>query len=179
MPRFPAARRYARALFDLALEQNALDVVQADLTAIATRATRKGEYQALLTRHTLKAEDRKRLWDLVLKDQAHPLTRRFVHFLVDKRRGEYLGDIIAAFFILFDESRNIAPLRVTSAHPLTPAQQEALTSRFARKLGKQIRLILEVDPALLGGFRAQADDIVYDYSVSGQLEQLHHNMASA
>ena len=179
MARSPAARRYARALFDLAVEKGCLDNVQADLANIALLGAKREQYAALLERFELSAQNRKDVWNQILKDQADPLTLRFVHFLVDKRRGDILGEIIRAFEVLYNEAKGITTLEVLAARPLTGEQLEALSARFAARLGRKIKATQKTDPALLGGFQVRVGDVVYDYSVSHQLEILHRKMVTA
>lgn len=179
MARSPAARRYARALFDLAQERNCLDAVHADLGEIAGLGAKRKEFTALLDPYELSAADRKGIWDQILKGKADPLTHRFVHFLVDKRRGALLGDIIRAFEALYNEAKGITTLEVLAAQALTEEQMQALSERFAQRLGRKIKATQKTDASLLGGFQVRVGDVVYDYSVSHQLEQLHHKMVTA
>lgn len=179
MARSPAARRYARALFDLAQEQGRLDAVQADLAEIARLGAKREQFAALLERFELSTQNRKDTWDKILKDQADPLTRRFVHFLVDKRRGDILGEIIRAFEVLYNEAKGITTLEVLAAQPLTEEQMQALSARFATRLGRKIKATQKTESSLLGGFQVRVGDVVYDYSVSHQLDLLHRKMVTA
>lgn len=179
MSRSPAARRYARALFELAQEQGRLDTVHADLWEIARLGAKRQEFTALLDPYELSAADRKGIWDQILKDKADPLTHRFVHFLVDKRRGGILGEIILAFELLYNEAKGITTLEIRAARPLTADQVKTLSDRFATKLGRQIKAVQKTDPSLLGGFQVRVGDVVYDYSVNHQLETLHRKLTTA
>ena len=179
MAQTPVARRYARALFDLAQEQHCLDSVQADLMALAQLGQHRAEYDMLLERYALTAENRKTVWDEILKGKAHPLTLRFVHFLVDKRRGGSLGSIIQSFNHLWHEARGITAIEILAARPLAEDQVQALVKKFAAKLGQKITATQKTDPSLLGGFQVRVGDVVHDYSVSNQLEKLHHKLATA
>jgi|APTNR8051073442_1049403.scaffolds.fasta_scaffold00052_38 F-type H+-transporting ATPase subunit delta len=179
MAQSPASRRYARALFELAQEQGRLDRVQADLTELVPLMERKAEFAALLERHELSTGQRKDLWTSVVQGRADPLTLRFLHFLVEKRRGPLLGEIIRAFEVLFNAAKGITTLEVVAARPLTEEQMQALSARFAHKLGGQIKAHQKTDASLLGGFLVRVGDVVHDYSVSHQLEQLHHKMVTA
>lgn len=178
MPRSLASRRYARALFELAQEQGRLDAVHNDVKELARLATRRKELSALLEPYELKAADRKGIWDQILKDKVDPLTHRFVHFLVDKRRIGLLSQITHDFAELYKEAMNITTLEIRAAHPLTETQIHALSDRFAAKLGRTIAAIQTTDPSLLGGFQVHAGDVVYDYSVNHQLEILHQKLTT-
>lgn len=179
MNRSPAARPYARALFELAREQGRLDAVHADLLELARLLEQESDYQALLDRHQLSPENRKDLWRELLEGHADPLTLRFIYLLVDKQRGRQLGDIIQAFTLLYREAQGITTLDIIAAHPLTDAQVQALVERFSKKIGGRIQATQKVDPALLGGFQVRVGDVVYDYSVNHQLESLQLKLATA
>ena len=179
MTRSPTARRYARALFDLAQEQGRLDAVQADLAEIARLAGHRETYERLLQPYELSARDRKAIWDGILGGRADPLTHRFVHFLVDKRRGPLLGPIILEFQRLYLDTKGITAVEVRTARPLTEEQLQALANRLAARLDTKIKATQKADPALLGGFQVWVGDVVYDYSIHHQLELLHQKFVTA
>ena len=179
MAQSPASRRYARALFELAQEQGRLDVVHADLAELQALLQREPEIAALLERQELSTLQRKDLWSALLQGRADPLTQRFLHFLMEKRRGPLLGQIIRAFEGLYHETEGITTMDVVAARPLTEEQMQALSARFASKLGRKIKATQKTEASLLGGFQVRVGDVVYDYSVSNQLEQLYHKMVMA
>lgn len=179
MAHSPASRRYARALFELAQEQGRLDKVHADLAELRALLQREPEAAELLERQELSTLQRKNLWSELLQGRAEPLTQRFLHFLMEKRRGALLAQIIQAFEHLFHENEGITTMEVVAARPLTEEQLQALSARFASKLGRKIKATQKTEAALLGGFQVRVGDVVHDYSVSNQLEQLHRKMVTA
>lgn len=64
---------------------------------------------------------------------------------------------------------------VTSALPLTDAEQETVKKDILSKAGAQA-VTFRVDPAILGGLVIKVDDKVVDGSVAGKLEGLRQNM---
>ena len=156
-----------------------MDVIHADLSELARLGAKREEFAALLSRYELSAQNRKDTWSKILKGAADPLTLRFIHFLVDKRRGELLGDIIHAFEILYNGAKGITTLEVLAASPLSGEQLKTLSERFAARLGQKIKATQKTDSSLLGGFLVRVGDVVYDYSVSHQLEKLHRKLARA
>ncbi len=179
MTRSPTAGRYARALFALAQEQGRLDAVQADLAEIARLAAHRAAYEHLLLPYELSGQDRKRVWDSILGGQADPLTSRFIHFLVDKRRGPLLGPIILEFERMYLDAKGITAVEVRTARPLTEEQLQALAARLATRLDTKIKATQKTDPELLGGFQVWVGDVVYDYSIHHQLELLHQKFVTA
>ena len=179
MPHSPAARRYARALFELSQEQGRLDAVQADLAEIRRHADAGGALAPLLDPHALTAERRSAAWRALLQDRADPLTLRFVLFLVYKGRGGLLGDVIRDFDEFCHEARGIQPVEIISARPLPEDQVRRIAERMAARLDKTLAPTVRVDASLLGGFQVRVRDTIYDFSLNHQLDNLHRTMLTA
>ncbi len=179
MLRSPAARRYARALFELAREQQRLDHVMLDLAQIRLMTQRPLDYADLFGHHLLPDATRVKLWKSILEPEADPLTVRFVAFLIQKDRAEILGEIIEEFDAMYHEAIGLLPVTITSAETLSDRQVKAIRDRFQKKLGKNIQAFLRVNPELLGGFQVRVGDTIYDYSVNHQLELLHQKLITA
>jgi len=179
MARSPVAQRYARALFELAREQGRLEAVAADLSALKTLRDHREAFETLAEPYALSPERRMALWRAILENKADPLTLRFALFLVHKGRGQLIGSIIAAFEALHLDAQGIQPVDIVSARPLPDDQLREITTRMEKRLGRRIQPTVEVDPALLGGFLVRAGDVVHDFSVNHQLEQLHQRLTTA
>lgn len=179
MPRSPAARRYARALFELAQEQGRQDAVAADLTALGRLAEQREDYAILTGPYAIDPEQRRSAWRAMLEGRADPLTLRFVLFLVHKNRASLLGQIIRDYHELHLAARGIVAIEIASARPLPDDQRRSVIAHIEARLGKKVEATLTTDASLLGGFQVRAGDEVYDYSVNHQLEQLHRRLVSA
>ncbi|HMP75817.1 MAG TPA: ATP synthase F1 subunit delta [Kiritimatiellia bacterium] len=179
MPHSPAARRYARALFELSQEQGRLDAVQADLAEIRKHTDAGGALAPLLDPRALAAERRVSAWRELLQNRADPLTLRFVLFLVHKGRGTLLASIIRDFEEYCHEARGIQPVEIISARPLPEDQIRRITERMAARLNKTLQPTVRVDNALLGGFQVRVRDTIYDFSLNHQLDNLHRTMLNA
>lgn len=106
------------------------------------------------------------------------ITRNFINVVIDHRRVPLLGEMLASFQTLLDERRGIVRADVVAAQPVDDAQQSALAGKLGEMTGKQVRLQLSVDPALLGGVVARIGSTIYDGSVRGQLHALGRRLAS-
>lgn len=179
MAHAPAAKRYAKALFELAREQDHLEAVYADLSELAKLLERRADYMALLSPYEQSSENRTRVWSSVLEGKADPLVFRFVKFLLHKNRVQILGEIIGHFNALYHEAAGIVAVQIVSAHPLSDEQVAAISEKFGSRLGKKIKPSLETRPSLLGGFQVRVGDVVYDYSIDHQLNLLHRKLVSA
>ena len=180
MANVQAAKRYARALFELAREQGRLDAVHADLMAIAdVIGGRREQIMALIEPYGMTPENRKKLWRAVLGDKSEPLVLRFIEFIIDKGRNPALADMIEAFTRLYNEAKNILAVEIRAAHELEPRQVDAITQRLTQRFGKKIDATVKVDHSLIGGFQVRVGDVVYDYSINHQLDTLHRILITA
>ncbi|HKZ74293.1 MAG TPA: F0F1 ATP synthase subunit delta, partial [Steroidobacteraceae bacterium] len=98
--------------------------------------------------------------------------RNFVVTLAENRRLGYLPEIAALFHELKDTAEGVADVTVVSAVPLDGEQQRTLAEALARKLKREVRLHLELDPSLLGGAVLRAGDLVIDGSLRARLNRI-------
>lgn len=170
------AKRYARAVFDLANEAGTLDQVQADLTTLAN-AVSDPVVGAFLTdpnvREALKHEAIQRLFP----GEQQWLARNLGRMLVDRRRLDAAPGILEVYRDLVLEARGIAIADVTTAVELSEREQAEVRERLGRIIGKQIELRTRVDPSIIGGLVARVGDELIDGSVATQLRALRAALA--
>jgi len=167
------ARRYAKALLELAVERDALPAVRADLRDLGTLLAQSPELAWLLCGSPLNTQDKDRRLRALFAGRVHPLTLQFLRFLNARHRLDRLDTLRSVFEELCDERAGVVRVRLTSARPLAAAQVAEVGRRLAPALrGKDLRLEPRVDPDLLGGFRVQLGDAVRDFSLASQLGQL-------
>jgi F-type H+-transporting ATPase subunit delta len=94
-----------------------------------------------------------------------------------KQRERSTEDILLAFIQLVDEQAGKLVADVTSAIELTSEQQDALVEKLNGYSGKQVRLNMQVDSSIKGGFIAKLGDTVFDGSVATQLQRLKRQLA--
>lgn len=106
----------------------------------------------------------------------HRLVRNFLITVVRHRRIHELSAMNQSFALIVDQRLGWIPAEIVSANELSAAQQERVERALGTKLGKFIRAHYKVDPALLGGIRADVASRQYDASVRGKLEQLRQRL---
>jgi F-type H+-transporting ATPase subunit delta len=172
-----AARRYARALYQLARDEGRVDEVRAELSRFAALLDESRELHGVLFRplHPMR-ERRAVLVRVAERLGASTLISRFFTYLIDRRRIVDFPQIRAEFERLADESAGLLRAEVTAAAPLEPAQRERLTRALSERTGRRVELAERIDPALIGGLIAKVGDLVYDGSLRTQLRQLRTNL---
>ena len=172
-----AARRYARALFGLAREENSVEETRRELDALDGVFGENAELRNSIFRplHPL-AERRAVLVALCDQQGSSRLVRNFYAFLVDQRRLVDFEGIRAEYDRLADEAAGRVQAQVTSASPLADDQRDRLRRALAQRTGKEIELEVSVDPALLGGAIATVGGLIFDGSLRSQLRQLRTSL---
>jgi F-type H+-transporting ATPase subunit delta len=167
------AGRYATALFELALEENALDRVAADLDRFRKALDAASDLARLVKSPVFTTDEQARALAAVLdKLSIEGLTRNFLLLLARNRRLFAAPDTIGAFRAMLARHRGEARASVTSASKLTEAQATALKQALKAALGKEVALESRVDPRLLGGLVVKVGSRMIDTSLRTRLNSL-------
>ncbi|HWU39114.1 MAG TPA: ATP synthase F1 subunit delta [Candidatus Acidoferrum sp.] len=174
------ARRYARALVDVAATSNELETVHQELRECAELLLGHRELRHLLTNPGILRRDKLQILDQVVSRLAHrPLTMSFLRLLLEAGRLPALESVLRAYETLMDERLGRVKAMVTAAGPLEAEAQEQLRQRLERVTGKQVYLEVTEDRRLLGGLVAQIGSLVYDGSLRTQLTRLREQLIGA
>ncbi len=176
MPQRVSGKRYAQAIFEIALEQDQLDQWESDLEFIAG-VLQDNDFKALLTHADVPIGDKLRSVDAVLQE-IHPLVRNMVNLLVTKGLVDVLPGLGAAYTALLDVHRGRQRVQVISAVPLEQAELDRITSFVANLVQKEVVVSTEVDESILGGVVIQIGDQLLDGSTRSRLNDLRNRMHS-
>ncbi len=172
------ARRYAKALFQLAREGRAAEAAGNELDTVAGLVRDDARLRELLTRPWIKPADRRGIATaLAERAGAGKTVRDFLGLLGERGRIDHLPEIVAAYQVLLDEELGRARAQVRTAVALTEGERRTLAERLGRVLGKQILLEERVDQSLLGGFIAQVGSLILDGSLDAQLGRMRERLA--
>lgn len=165
--------RYASALFDLASESGALAQVEKDMTALGDMLAGSSELQRLVRSPVFSSEDQMAAIGAIgEKAGFHGLTINFLKLLARNRRMFTVDGMIASFRTLCARHRGEVTADVTSAHPLSADQLNALTDTLRSTVGKNVQVQTRVDPALLGGLVVKIGSRMVDSSIRTKLNAL-------
>ena len=172
------ARRYAKALFQIARETGSMPAVGDDLARFLERFDGDAQLHDVLTRPWIKGADRRAIAVAVAEGEGcGALVRDFVGLLAERGRIDHFTEIIASYRNFVDEDLGQARATVRTAVPLTDGEKQELGRRLEGALGKRILLEERVDPTLLGGFVAQVGSYIVDGSLDGQLARMRERLA--
>src|SRR5262245_14966263 len=165
------ARPYAKALFELALEDKKLDAWSQAL-AIGAAVVSDVRVKKLLASPLVTMDQ---LADLLIDIGGKAFDsegQNFIRVLASNRRLGLLPEIATLYERLKAEAERVTDVTVTSAAPLSEEQQREYAAALRKRLKTEVRLHCEVDPALVGGAILRANDLVIDGSLRGRLDRL-------
>ena len=171
-----AARRYARALLDLALAQGAGEDVRRGLGGTSRLFASQVELRVVLAHPGVGTARKRAIVDEIWKDE-HTLVRRLVAMLAERERIDLLPDIEPQFSRLWNARRGIVEAEALSVEPLDDARRRSLAAALGELSGQEVELTSTLAPEILGGLVVRMDGRVYDGSVRGRLRALRERLA--
>lgn len=165
--------RYARALFDLAIEGKALGAVEASLKSLTEALAESAELKSLLSSPLVgRGAAGAAIAGVADGLGVDGLTKNFLGVLAANRRLALLPAVIRDFAALNAARKGEVTATVTAAHKLTAAQQKALAAKLKAGIGRDVALDVNVDPAILGGLVVRVGSRMIDNSLKTRLENL-------
>jgi F-type H+-transporting ATPase subunit delta len=173
------AKRYAKALFELSVEEKRLSEVEADLRTITKMIEDSKEFKDLLPNPLIADQDKVKLILPLFEGNVQPVTLNFLALLGQKKRLSVLPDIIAQFSEIMLAYRNIVKAEVISAVKLSDGQVERIKKQMEELTGKNLLLNTRTEHSLIGGFIVKVQDIIIDNSIRHHLDKLRERWATS
>ncbi|HUZ90222.1 MAG TPA: F0F1 ATP synthase subunit delta [Candidatus Acidoferrales bacterium] len=170
------ARRYARAVFELAQEEGSVGSWGERLRTVAA-VFADPQVHGLLANRSLSLEIRQEVALAALAGRAGPQGDNLARLLIGGGRMFELESIIDEFDRLQDSAEGRVRATVTSAVDLAAKELDELSTRLARSLQQEVRLTARVDPDIMGGLVVQLGDRLVDASIRSRLQQLRRRLA--
>jgi len=170
------AKRYAKALFSLALEESNLDKVSVDLDQMTELDAQNDEFSALLANPLINEKDKLSALQEIFSERVEATTISFLKLLADKKRIAFLPAISQEFKGMKLAHANQVQAELISAVALTTDQVNAIKNRIEEITGKVVLLTEKLDKALLGGFVVKVEGWVLDNSIRYQLSKLREKL---
>ena len=175
------ARRYAKALLEVAEAAQGVDAVRADLAVVRRWLDGAPAFHVFAAcDHLGGREARTRaVLDLARAAGLGRLTAEFLARLAAAQDLAHLAAILDEFERQWRARAGIVHGEIVSARPLPEAQKAELARRLGGGAGQVLELVFREDPGLLGGFVARIGERIHDSSVSGRLARLRRRLAEA
>ena len=167
------AAPYARALFDFSVEKNIMHQITADFQNLEIFLNESGELMDYLNNPIVSHNSKREVLTKTLQSQVNTETFKFLMVLVSRDRISLLKSVITNYLELVYETASIKMIEVSSASAFTNSQKNMLIKKLKELTNaREIRLVITVDPSLIGGFLIKTESKVIDFTVKNQLQNL-------
>lgn len=164
---------YARALFDFSVEKNIMHQITADFQNLEIFLDKTAELTSYLNNPLVRKDAKREVLTKTLQSQVNTETFKFLMVLVERDRINLLKSVIANYLELVYETASIKMVEISTAFPFTKQQKNMLVQKLKELTNaREIRLIINVDSSLIGGFLIKTESKVIDFTVKNQLQKL-------
>jgi F-type H+-transporting ATPase subunit delta len=166
------ARRYAKALFGL-VDAGQIEATRKGLSALAEVMLNSAQLKHVLASPAFTLTDKRDvLAALSQRLGCPPIISQFLAQLIKKNRIGFLAEIAEEFARLADQEQGTQPVDVSSAAPLTPADQDQLCRRLREVLRRDVDLTFHTEPRLLAGLQIRIGSTLFDSTVRTRLSAM-------
>ena len=176
-----AAIRYARALLDVAVKEQAnLEQIENELSQFADLFKQYPLLEKVLLNPAVPVpRKRAAVADLLAQAKFTPIVTKLLTLLADRDRLVLIPDLLASYRDRLLEHRGVVRAEVTTASTLDQGRADAIRQGLAAVTGRTVHLATKIDPAIVGGLIARIGSTVYDGSVTRQLEKMKDRLTKS
>lgn len=175
MPRAASSRRFAQAVFQLALENDEVDRWLDDLTLLAD-ALGNQEFSEFINAPQVSVNQKTVVIRIALGDSVNQLAINLISLLASRNLALIMPSIVEQYQKLLDTHHGIERAEVVSAIPLDDSQRQQVSDLLQGIVGKEVRLNMRVEPQILGGFIARVGDRLIDGSTRTKLYEMRRGI---
>jgi len=166
------ARRYAKALFDIAQERNVLDNVSSEINAFSLGLQDNIRFRLFLYSQDKSVKEKTKKLEEALQDKVSNIFFNFLLVLLNKKREFIFSDIAREFRLMVDKHSKKTRASATTAIPLDEKTLSSLKSTLDKAFSLDVQLENRVDESILGGVIVNIDGKLLDASLRNQLQTL-------
>jgi F-type H+-transporting ATPase subunit delta len=181
MTRKTAATRYARALFEVALKEHAdLDRIERELSDFSSLFDQHPTLAKVLLNPAVPVQRKQAaVTELSTRADYSGVVRKLLALLAQRDRLVLLPDLVTAYRDRLLAHRNVIRAEVITAAELAPERARQIQESLAGVTGRTVTLAARTDPSIIGGVVARVGSVVYDASVTGQLQKMKERLAES
>jgi F-type H+-transporting ATPase subunit delta len=169
-------KRYVKAIYQLAQEEDIQDKVKDDIQSLYSCIKESTEFVEFLDNPLIKPRQKKQIFSRIFSESFQPTTLKFLHVIVENKREMYLKGICLHYIQFFKSLIHIKEAVITTATPLSPKHKEDIHDFFTKKFKMKIELEQKVDPSIIGGFIFRIEDQQIDASIQSQLKRIQREL---
>jgi len=164
--------RYAKALFDLAIEQQILDTAFHDMQLVKEICQSSKVFESMLSSPIIKTDKKQAVVKEIMGNHLHQVSLSFILLILKKRREANLRSIAIEFIEMYKEFNGIKTAHLKTAMQLNSETKAEFKALLTQQSNKSIELLEEINPNIIGGFIVTIDDKQADSSISTKIQRL-------
>jgi len=166
------AERYAKSLFELALETGKLEQVRKDMDLIIEVCLSNRDFRHMLLSPVIRPEKKVAVLDALFSGKIEELTRQFYKLLSQKRREKFLEGIARQFVAKYKKHHNIHVIEIRTAAPLSEELREKIVNIIETRTKGTVELTEIIDKNMIGGFIVSDEGRRFDASLTTTIKKL-------
>jgi F-type H+-transporting ATPase subunit delta len=166
------AGRYAKSLMDIAIEQNQLDTVYADINLLKEVNKNNPDFVALLRSPIVSTDKKDKIIEAVIGNKVSKLTLMFINLLTSKTREGNLPEIVTTFLEQYKSLKNIQTVKLTTAHPISEELKNSIVAKVRTESSTGVEVETAINEALIGGFTLEVAGKLIDASILRDLQDV-------
>ena len=175
-----SAKSYSQALYELASEEKILNDVEENIISLIKLISKSEEFNSLIKDPTNKQEDQINVINVIFeKFNLNKLLKKFLNFLVFKRRFFYVEKILKDFVLICSKNRGEISAKLTVAKELDENEINKIKDELSKNFGSNVKLDYNYNPDLIGGLIMQVESVMIDTSIKNKLQQIQNKMIEA
>ncbi|MFC2129539.1 ATP synthase F1 subunit delta [Bacteroidota bacterium] len=167
--------RYAKALFESALEKNILDEVRQDMIHLH-EICKLEEFDSFLRSPIMKESQKRKVIGAIVEDKVQSLTMGLIDLVLKNNRELYIPGIARKFEVLYKKNKGIKSAVLVSAYSVDSNLKERVSKILKDAMKSKIDLTTEKNKELIGGFVIRIEDQQYDASVASKLKNIEKQL---
>ena len=175
-----SAKSYSQALYELATEEKKLNDVEGHAVSIIKLISQSEDFNSLIKNPTNKQDDQINSINIIFERfNLNSLLKKFLNFLVMKRRFFYVEKILKDFVMICSKNRGEISAKLTVAKELNKNEINKIKDELSQNFGSNVKLNYNYDPDLIGGLIMQVESVMIDTSIKNKLQQIENKMIEA
>ena len=175
-----SAKSYSQALYELALEEKNIDDVEKNVVSLLKLISQSENFNSLIKDPTNNQEDQINVINIIFeKFNLNNLLKKFLNFLVVKRRFFYVEKILKDFVMICSKNRGEISAQLTVAKELNANEINKIKDELSQNFGSNVKLNYTYDPDLIGGLIMQVESVMIDTSIKNKLQKIENKMIEA
>jgi len=175
-----SVKSYSQALYELASEEKKLNDVEEHVISIIKLISQSEDFNSLIKNPTNKQDDQINSINIIFERfNLNNLLKKFLNFLIMKRRFFYVEKILKDFVMICSKNRGEVSAKLTVAKELNENEINKIKDELSQNFGSNVKLNYNYDPDLIGGLIMQVESVMIDTSIKNKLQKIETKMIEA